>query len=489
MRVLLVSAEVTPFAKVGGLADVAGSLPKAVHQQGVDIRVLMPKYPSIVKAAETRERPVPACAVPMPGWISGCALEESRLPGSDVPIYFVEHNDYFWRDGVYGPPGAAYPDNLERLSFLCRAALAVLEPLGWTPDVIHLNDWHTALIAPLARDAGLSLATVFTAHNLGGAYQGQFPPEAVWVAGVNEEAPCVARCLSAEGINLARCGLACSDKITVVSPTYARELLDPAMGAGVSDLIRERGDDVRGILNGLDYDYWNPQSDPNLLNTEGYAPFSADDPSGKKACKAALQAEMGLPVEPEVPLIAMVTRLDAQKGLDLVQEALPRVTDAQWVILGSGAPEIEAFFQAQAAANPRVAATVGFNEPLAHRIYAGADLFLMPSRYEPCGLGQMIALRYGTIPVVRATGGLADTVHEEGPQPNGFVFEEYSVEALLAALRRALEAYADPERWAGLVANALACDYSWDASAREYVALYEEAAAARTSRARTTTSG
>jgi len=477
MRALLVSAEVTPFAKVGGLADVAGSLPKAVRELGVDIRVMMPKYPSVVKATPELTRAVHACAVPMPGWTSGCALDAGVLPGSDVPIYFVEHYDYFWRDNVYGPPGGAYPDNLERLSFLCRAALAVLEPLGWRPEVIHLNDWHTSLIAPLVRQRREPIATVFTGHNLGGAYQGQFPAEGAWVAGINEDDPCAARYLSADGINLARCGLACAGKVTTVSPTYARELLDPAVGGDLSELLQERSDDVRGIINGIDYDFWNPQDDPALAEAAGYAAFGPDDLAGKRRCKAALQAQMGLPVDPAVPLVAMVTRLDAQKGLDLVQQVLPQVKGAQWVVLGSGTPAYQDFFRAQAARSAAVGVTIGFDEALAHRIYAGADLFLMPSRYEPCGLGQMIALRYGTVPVVRKTGGLADTVHEDGDRPNGFVFEDYTAGALLAALNRALAAYRDEALWARLVANAFASDFSWQASAQQYVELYEAAAA------------
>jgi starch synthase len=475
MKVMFVSAEVTPFAKVGGLADVAGSLPKAVHNLGVDIRVLMPKYPSVLQAGQGLSRAVEACAVVMPGWVGGCALDASVLPGSEVPIYFVEHNHYFWREHVYGPPGGAYSDNLERLSFLCRAAIAVAEQLSWWPDVFHLNDWHTSLIAALIRQRGDRAATVFTAHNLGRAYQGIFPIETAWVAGVDESSPIAAKYLGPDGINLARCGLACADKITVVSPTYARELLDPAIGANVADLIAEREADVQGIINGIDYDFWNPGTDQALAVADGYATFAATDLTGKKQCKAALQREMGLPQEPRTPLIAMVSRLDEQKGLDLVREVLPKVTDAQWVILGSGSPEYEEFFKQQSAERSNVAVRTGFDEKLAHRIYAGADIFLMPSRYEPCGLGQMIALRYGSIPVVRATGGLADTVFEEHARPNGFVFREYAADALLAALSRALDAYRNPTRWSDLIANAMSYDFSWDASAKQYVELYEEA--------------
>lgn len=482
MKVLLVSAEVTPFAKVGGLADVAGSLPKALHHLGVDIRVLMPKYPSVLEVGQPLHRAVEACPVPMPGWISGCALDEARIPDSDVPIYFVEHNDYFWREWVYGPPGGAYEDALERLSFLCRAALAVVEPLGWKPDLMHLNDWHTSLVAVLCRYRPDAPATVFTAHNLGTAYQGVFAPEVAWVAGVDEGDPHTRKFMTAEGLNLARAGLACADMVNTVSPTYARELRDPAFGIGVSDLIRERGSDVWGILNGLDYDFWNPATDANLDPADGYTTYEPGDAAGKAQCKAALQAQMGLPRRPDVPIIAMVTRLDAQKGLDLVRDVLPQVSDAQWVILGTGVPEYESFFERQAAARENVAAEIGFDEPLAHRIYAGADIFLMPSRFEPCGLGQMIALRYGTIPVVRKTGGLADTVSESGPEPNGFVLEAYSPDELLAALRRAIAAYRDADRWRALVANAVACDLSWGASARKYVELYQAAIAKHSAR-------
>jgi len=477
VRVLFVSAEVAPFAKVGGLADVAGSLPKALHELGVDIRVMMPKYMTVTKVARELRRVVHTCAVPMPGWTSGCALDEAVLPGSDVLIYFVEHNGYFWREEVYGPPGGAYPDNLERLSFLCRAALAVLEPLGWSPDLFHLNDWHTAPLAILARQRGLRQATVFTAHNLGAGYQGVFAAEQAWVLGIDASLPWVTKFFSGGRINLARAGLACADMISVVSPTYARELRDPAVGAGVDDLIRERGEDVWGILNGLDYDFWNPATDRFLDPADGYATFSAGDLSGKAACKAALQVEMGLPREPDVPLVGMVTRLDAQKGLDLVSAALPELSGLQMVVLGTGAREYEEFFAGQAQQRPEVAVALKFDERLAHRIYAGADIFLMPSRFEPCGLGQMIALRYGTIPVVRATGGLADTVHEDGPQPNGFVFTDYTPQALRGALGRAVAAYHRKDEWAKLVANAMTCDFSWGASARRYLELYQEAIA------------
>ncbi len=478
VRVLLVSAEVTPFAKVGGLADVAGSLPKALRELGVDIRIIMPKYRTVYAAGVPIERAVESCPVPMPGWASGCAIDRATLPESDVPVYFIEHHDYFSREYIYGPPGGAYEDNLERLSFLCRAALAAMEPLDFVPDVIHLNDWHTSLISVYVRESG-GPATVFTAHNLGAGYQGVFPVEQAWVTGIDMGRPWVGKFIDGGTINLARAGLACADMINTVSPTYAKELRDPAIGAGVSDLIIERGDDVWGILNGIDYDYWNPATDKFLDESAGYAHYSAEDISGKARCKAALQAEVGLPAQPDVPLVGMVTRLATQKGLDLVEAVLPRIDGAQFVILGTGEPRYEEFFKQIAAERDNVAAEIKFDEGLAHRIYAGCDMFLMPSRYEPCGLGQMIALRYGTIPIVRKTGGLADTVFEGGERPNGFVFEEYSADALEAAINRALQGYRDQERWAQLVANAMACDHSWGASARRYVELYKAAMAKR----------
>lgn len=474
MKVLLVSAEVTPFAKVGGLADVAGSLPKALKQLGVDIRVLMPKYRSVVSVGADMERAVDSCAVQMPGFISGCALDESRLPDSDVPIYFVEHNDYFWRDAVYGPPGGAYPDNLERLSFLCRAALAILDPLGWTPDVIHLNDWHTALIAVLLKESGLPIGTVFTGHNLGGAYQGVFAAEQSWIAGIDETKPWVEKFLDDNGLNLARAGLACANMVTTVSPTYAKELKDPKLGAGVSDLIRERGADVKGVLNGIDYDYWNPAEDEYLAEEDGYATFAPDDMAGKAECKAALQAEMGLPQQPDVPLVSIVTRLDAQKGLDLLTEILPDLKGMQLAVLGTGSKEYEDFFAEQSEERPEIAAALKFDEKLAHRIYAGSDIFLMPSRFEPCGLGQMISLRYGTIPVARKTGGLSDTVFETGSKANGFIFKPYEAEAFCEAIGRALAAYKDKDAWAQLVGRAMKSDNSWGASAKKFVGLYEK---------------
>ena len=475
MKILFASAEVFPFAKVGGLADVAGSLPLALAELGHDVRVIMPKYLAVTQGAEAGKwdlwRAVPGVPVPLPGWTSGCALDESRLPGSEVPIYFVEHHDYFSRPGVYGPPGGAYPDNLERLTFFCRATLAVLPPLGWKPDVVHLNDWHTSLLAVYLN--GGPPATIYTIHNLGPAYQGTFPKEKIPVTGLQEGYPCAAEALAEGGLNLAAAGLACSDMISAVSPTYAKEIADAAFSGDLAPLVKRRGKDVRGILNGIDYDAWNPATDAALP-----VAFSAADLSGKAKCKAALQAEAGLPVRADVPLIGLVTRLDEQKGLDLVAEALDALPDMQLVVLGTGAPDLEKTFAAAADKYENIAVWLRFSDALARRIYAGSDLFLMPSRYEPCGLGQMIAMRYGTLPVVRATGGLADSVTEKSTKAqkqNGFVFTGYSTDEMLSALARAAAAFADHKKWPQLVQNALATDFTWTRSAADYVKLYEAA--------------
>jgi len=468
VKVLLVSAEVAPFAKVGGLADVAGSLPKALANRGLDIRVLMPKYRQVIESGQDLWRAVPGCPVAMAGWESGCALDESRLPGSDVPIYFVEHHDYFEREGIYGPPGSAYPDNLERLTFLCRAALAVLEPLNWQPDVIHLNDWHTSLLAVYT--LGQEPATLFTMHNVGGGYQGAFGSEQVPVTGLDSLDPTTVEFIAPEGINLARAGLACADVINTVSPTYAKEIASEEFAPGLSDLVNARADDVYGILNGIDYAVWNPATDPALA-----ANFTRDDLSGKATCKAALQKEAGLKVDPDIPLVGTVTRLAAQKGLDLLEEALPGLTGVQLVILGTGERHYEEMLRQADADRDDLSAFLRFDAQLARRIYAGSDMFLMPSRYEPCGLGQMIAMAYGTVPIVRTTGGLADTVTEKGAQANGFVFTEYSAGELVAVIRRALAAYAKQAQWRKRVQRAMSCDFSWDASAARYHELYQRA--------------
>lgn len=470
IKVLLASAEVAPFAKVGGLADVAGSLPVALAAQDIDIRVIMPKYRSVDETGITPARRLQTVYVPMPTRVSGCALDEALLPGSDVPVYFVEHNDYFNRPTVYGRNGG-YPDELERLTFFCRAVIACFKGLNWEPDVIHLNDWHTSLIAAYTRFWDHGWGTLFTGHNLGASYQGTFDIEQFSVCGLDLGDERVQRSLLDGRLNLARLGFVFADLVNTVSPRYAREITAPEFGGGISDLASERAEDLSGILNGIDYSLYDPTTGKGLP-----AAFGPDDLAGKAVCKAAAQRAFGLPEDPEEPLVAVISRLDAQKGIELITTSLDEFKGMQLAVLGSGDPRYEWLLAEAGASRPNIAVKLVFSDDLARLLYAGADIFLMPSRYEPCGLGQMMALAYGTVPVVRATGGLADSVFETGEQANGFVFEEYDSRAMLAALGRARAAFHDPKRWSHLVAGAFASDYSWDVSARRYAELYRKIA-------------
>ena len=468
MKVLMLSAEVAPFAKVGGLADVAGSLPKALAARDIDIRVITPKYRSTQAAGQPLQRILESVKVPMPTYMSGCALDMANLPGTDIPCYFVEHEHYFNRDSVYGT-GGGFPDNFERLAFFCRAALASLEGLGWQPDVLHLNDYHTTLAAAYTTAWDLPFGTLFTGHNLGPGYQGTFPWDQLGAAGLDLGDKRVQRAEYQGQISLARLGFIYCDLINAVSKGYAKEIQSPEFGAGVDDLAIARGEDVRGILNGIDYDIWTPQ-DPSLPAT-----FTRNDLAGKAKCKAIAQKEFGLPVDPQVPLLTIVTRLDAQKGLDLLAEVAGQLNGAQLAVLGTGDPNMERIFSELAAQHEHIGVKLMFSNSLAKLLYAGGDMFLMPSRYEPCGLGQMIALAYGNLPIVRTTGGLADSIKEKGKKPNGFRFDHYDSQELLQAIERAIEAYHDKGLWAQLMDNAFDSDFSWDASAKQYISLYKEA--------------
>jgi starch synthase len=478
VKILLASAEVAPFAKVGGLADVAGSLPRALADLELDVRVIMPKYRTAAQHAQDLRCILETVPVSMPTYESGCAVHMTTLPNSSVPIYMVEHNDYFDRDGIYGPPGGAYADNLERLTFFCRATLATIGALDWQPDVIHLNDWHTALIAAYCKLRALPHATVFTAHNLGVSYQGSFPQSSLSALGLDLGDIRVQKAVRDGRVNLAAIGMMYADMINTVSPTYAVELREPIASGELAGIITDRGDDVWGILNGIDYHVWSPASDGSIA-----AHFHDGDRRGKAVCKADLQDEFGLSQNADVPLLGMVTRLDAQKGLDLVAELLDELSKVQLVLLGTGDPHLEAIFAAAADSHPHLAVRLEYSDVLARKVYAGADMFLMPSRYEPCGLGQMIALAYGTVPIVRRTGGLADSIKSRGPRPNGFDFTDYSAQALQDALSRALQAYADKPRWEKLMTNAFASDFSWTASARRYRSLYKASVERRQSTA------
>ncbi len=470
MKVLFVSNEVAPFAKVGGLADVAGSLPQAVAAQGVDIRVVMPLHRSC-PSVEQCDVTLPGMSVQTPYRALVPAVTESELPESDVPVYFIKYDPFFDRPDPYGEGGTDYPDSPQRYAFLARAALAMNHAIGFRADVVHANDWPTGLLPSFERLNPHGRPTIFTIHNLG--YQGSFPTYVAPDLDIDPASPAMALVQFGDRINYMAGAIRSATLVNTVSERYAREIQSSGMGHGLDGLLRDRADDLRGILNGIDLTDWDPQDASRLP-----APYSADDLAGKASCKAELQRSVGLEVNPHIPLAVAVSRLVYQKGLDLLADVLPRAVERpmQFALLGSGDADLERLYRAMAQANPgRIAATIAYNEDLARLHYSGADMLLMPSRYEPSGLSQMIAMAYGTVPVVHATGGLADTVTEAPPEQTGFVCHYLTQQDLLKAIIRAQDAYATPDRWQALVRRVMRQDHSWRRSARKYVALYEEA--------------
>jgi len=477
-KVLFVSSEVAPFAKTGGLGDVAGSLPKALRRRGMDARVVMPLYAGI--DWDSLERLEGSLHVPMWWGVAHASVRLGYLPRSDVPVYFLEYHRYFDRPHLYGPPGEAYGDNLERFTFLSRGALELAKALAFHPDVIHANDWQTALVPVYVNTVEWArplhgAATVYSIHNM--AYQGVTDGGALFVAGLGQEHYNAAEFEHFGALNLAKAALRHANVLSTVSPTYAREIQTPALGCGLDGVLRERSGDLFGILNGIDVEEWDPANDPYI--PEG---FSADDLAGKEVDKAALQHEARLPVNPHVPVFGLIGRLTSQKGFDVLAHCLDRLLswDLQIVLLGTGDREAEHFFGTLSARRPdRFKAWIGFDHGLAHRIEAGADFFVMPSRFEPCGLNQMYSLRYGTLPVVRATGGLVDTVRpyrEDTGEGTGFLFGDLSPEALANTIGWALSTWYDrPEHVLAMRRRAMAQDFSWDHAAEAYERLYREA--------------
>jgi starch synthase len=480
LRILLVTSEASPFAKTGGLGDVAGALPRALHALGHDVRILMPRHRGVEQHAAEIRTIVPRLAVPLGDRIVEGALQETET-AAGVPVYFLAQDQYFDREGLYGTADGDYWDNCERFVFFCRGALESLIELSelWRPQIIHVNDWQTALIPvylrTLYRDHPVlgSLATLLTIHNL--AYQGVFWHYDMPMTGLGWDLFTPAGLEFYGKVNFLKGGLVFSDLLSTVSRTYAAEIRTPELGNGLDGVLEERAAALHGVINGIDYEQWNPAKDAALAR-----PYSADEPEGKTACREVLRRELGLEDAPG-PIVAMVTRLAGQKGIDLALEGLPAILDAgcQIALLGSGEAHLEAAWMQAAARYPgRVAVRLGYDTALASRIYGGADCFLMPSRYEPCGLGQLIALRYGAVPIVRKTGGLADTVTEFDAarrSGTGFLFEAFEADAMLEAIRRAVTAFRRPELWSALVRNGMTEDFSWDASAREYALLYKKA--------------
>jgi starch synthase len=471
---------------------VAGALPRALAALGHDVRILLPKYRGAEAHATDTRLVVPNIQVPLGDRVAEGALIEAHGP-SGVPVYLLEHEHYYNRDSLYGTADGDYWDNCERFVFFCRAALegmarldAARSSIRWQPQVIHANDWETGLVPvylhTLYRDHPLlgRLASVFTIHNL--AYQGVFWHYDMPMTGLGWDLFTPAGIEFYGKLNFMKGGLIFSDLLTTVSRTYAREIRTPAFGSGLEGVLEDRSQDLHGVVNGIDYEMWNPQKDPAIAH-----PYSAEDPEPKAVCRETLRRELGLE-DGAGPVIGIIARLTEQKGMDLVLEALPGILaeGGQLVVLGAGDARLEEAFRAAAAAHRgQVAVRIGHDDELSRRIYAGSDAFLMPSRYEPCGLGQLIALRYGSAPIVRRTGGLADTVTEFDParrSGTGFTFDAFTPDALLAAVRRAAATFRQPALWKAVVRNAMAEDFSWDASAREYVTLYRKALRARSAR-------
>ncbi len=491
MNILYASSEAVPFAKTGGLADVMGALPDEVARLGHRAILVMPAYRQALQSG----RPIEPTGVEISVPIGGKTVEGTFLKGSTpggVPVYFVRQDDYFNRDHLYGLDGVDYVDNCERFVFFCRAVLEAIRAFGLSIDVIHAHDWQTGLIPAYLKIEYRAvpgyerIGTLFTIHNL--SYQGQFWHWDMLLTGLDWKYFNWHQMEFFGRLNLMKTGLVFADALSTVSPRYALEIQSPPLGCGLEGVLQQRRSVLKGIINGVDYGVWNPATDPHLprnydVNTAG---------AGKTACKAALCTELGLPANGEGPLIGIVGRLIEQKGFDLIAGVMQewiRSTDLRWVVLGTGESKYQQILTSLAERVPhKVAVRLEFSEDLAHRIEAGCDIFLMPSQFEPCGLNQLYSLRYGAVPVVRATGGLADTVTDTTPETlaagtaTGFCFKEYSVLGLSEALRRACEAFANRDVWRQIVATGMSQNWSWTRSAHEYLQLYESTLArARTS--------
>lgn len=474
-RILFLSAEIAPFAKTGGLADVGGALPKALATLGHDVRIVLPAYAHIetgYHSSSMQLDTLPSMSVPMGFGQVNAGVLYTSLPGSQVPVYFIAESNLFNRPFLYG-----YEDDGFRFAFYARAALHLTTLLDWRPDIVHANDWHAApAITWLATSGQIYeefryIPSIFTIHNL--AHQGRTPWGVFDYLGIQSYA---LREEKFNQVNFMARGIHHATLVNTVSPTYAREIMTYEGGSGLDGLLRNRAYDVHGILNGLDYDEWDPARDPFIARR-----FDVKRLAKRADNKLALQVRAGLAQNPDVPLVVMVSRLDWQKGLDITGHVIHNLMnnfagEAQFIVLGTGDPQYETMFSHLAAYHShKMAAFMAYDNTLAHLLYAGSDLFLMPSLFEPCGLGQMIAMRYGSVPVVRSTGGLADTVQEG---VTGFSFYDYSSESFGQAVQRAIYIYnVDRESWISIQKNGMQADFSWEKSARGYQQLYEWATA------------
>jgi starch synthase len=480
LKVLMLAAEAVPFAKTGGLADVAGALPKAIRALGHDFRVALPRYGRIDPAQFGLKEVLPAFPVPMNKHMEEAAIWQGTI-GHDVPVYFVENAKYYDRDGIY-----MYPDDAERFVFFCRSAVEMLSRLGWCPDVIHCHDWHTAIVPnwlnTIYKDDPLfaNTATLYTIHNL--AYQGIFGHRVLEIAGIAEYGfmyhPEMADLT--EVVDFMARGIFFADVINTVSERHAQEILTPEFGEKLDPLLRDRRDRLFGVLNGVDYEVFDPATDRYIVQN-----YDVSHLDKRAVNKQSLQREANLKEDEDIPIIGIISRLSDQKGFDILGDAIDHLLDLdlQFVLMGTGDPHYHEMFSrvAQTYAG-KAAVFLTFNTELGQKMYAGSDMFLMPSRFEPCGLNQLIAMRYGSVPIVRAVGGLADTVEDFCPETgegNGFSFEPHDRWALFAAVVRAIENYRYRETWQKLQVKGMTADFSWNASAVKYVDLYYRALAAR----------
>jgi starch synthase len=472
MRVLYVASEAVPFAKTGGLADVVGALPKFIRQMGHEAVVLIPKY----RGVASRKTLLPSLTIPLGNSLKFCAIDEAESV-DDVRFFLVDFPDFYDREELYRHSGKDYPDNAERFALLSLAALEFAKRAPLPPQVIHCNDWQTALVPvylkTLYRNDSFfeKTRTLLTIHNL--AYQGVFPRSTMPRLGLPPELYDTEQMEFYGNINLLKAGIVFADKLSTVSEKYSQEIRTVEFGCGLEGILQKRAGDLAGILNGVDYTQWNPEQDPWLVSN-----YSAEDLQGKQHCKLDLLNQFGIQNSQDRPLIGIISRMADQKGFDLLQAvADTMVRDGfSMVVLGTGEERYTQFFLSLQERYPAyVGAKISYDEWLAHKIEGGADLFLMPSRFEPCGLNQIYSLKYGTVPLVRATGGLDDTIQDYSQSLNGtgFKFDRYSPDELLAAARRALEIYRTPVRWKELVKNGMKRDFSWHRSAQRYADLYE----------------
>ena len=470
MKVLYAASEALPFAASGGLADVAGSLPQALRKRLIGCRVVMPLYDTIKQELRDTMKFITNISVPVAWRRQYCGIFEAKYGG--ITYYLIDNEYYFKRGGLYG-----YYDDAERFAFFSRAILEIIPHIDFKPDIIHCNDWQTAL-TPLyystiyATQPGYeNIKTVFTIHNI--QYQGVYGKELIDnVVGLDYSQKNLIE--YDDTVNFSKAAIECANAVSTVSPSYAKEILDPWYSHGLDTILKERSFKLRGILNGIDVESYNPETDKDIFKN-----YSAEKMTGKATNKRELQKFFGLPEKKDTPVMGMVSRLVSHKGLDLCKAVLDELlatTDIQLVILGSGDTEYEDFFRGLAARFPeQVGLCLGFIPDLARKIYAGSDFFLMPSKSEPCGLSQMVALRYGSIPIVRETGGLRDSVQDSGDgEGNGFTFANYNAHEMLHTIRRACEGYADKKGWKILVKRAMESDNSWGKSANEYIKMYKE---------------